>query len=81
MNRCPKCDKVIEGGHERDGAELCWCSDDEEETVTYNASKPGREFIPDGEGGGTLYITEKVRRPGFRPQTRTLIIKKSPLVG
>jgi hypothetical protein len=46
--------------------------------VRYNASKPGRRFVSDGLGGGTLYITETVTRKGFRPVNRTMAIKKSP---
>jgi hypothetical protein len=66
----------------------CNCLDDLQDVchsdgpqVRYNASKPGREFISDGEGGGTLYITEMVRRPGFRPALRTTVVKKQPFVG
>lgn len=49
--------------------------------VRYDARKPGRLFLSDGQGGGTLYITETVTRKGFRPVTRTIAIKKSPFVG
>ncbi len=30
---CKKCGGAIDGGHERDGSQLCWCPIDDEEYV------------------------------------------------
>jgi hypothetical protein len=57
------------------------CPDCQGPSVTYNASKPGRKFVPDGKGGGTLHIVETATRRGFRPAARTLVIHKQPYAG
>jgi hypothetical protein len=38
-----------------------------EQTVTYDASKPGRRFIPDGNGGGVLELARQEARKGAPP--------------
>lgn len=53
--------------------------DPEDIRVSYNASKPGRRFEPDGRGGGTLHLTERIERRGFRSRIVTKTIRKAPL--
>lgn len=40
-----------------------------------------RRFVPDGLGGGTLYITKYVQRKGFRTLTKVeTAIRKEPFI-
>ena len=57
------------------------CPDCQGPSVTYNASKPGRQFASNGKGGGVLFITEVVTRKGFRPKMLTKTVVKRPFVG
>jgi hypothetical protein len=47
VKRCKKCLKVTEGGHERDGTDLCWCPEPEDEPIEQRFVMDTTRGMPD----------------------------------